>query len=51
MPGVGEAEFALAWREGGVALIWSSVGMCWNCCGEVDLKILHIAAKNSSRHF
>ena len=34
-----------------VVFKWKSVGMCWNCCGEVNLKILHIMAKNSSRHF
>lgn len=34
-----------------VAFKWKSVRKCWNYCGEVDLKILHIVAKNSSRHF
>ena len=29
-------------------IVWECVG---DVFGEVDLKILHIAAKNSSRHF
>ena len=29
-------------------IVWECVG---DIFGEVDLKILHIAAKNSSRHF
>ena len=30
------------------AIVWECVG---DIFGEVDLKILHIVAKNSSRHF
>ena len=41
------------WEGGGV---WEILGtIVWECVGdvfgEVDLKILHIVAKNSSRHF